>query len=123
MTKSYYLIFSFALLLILAACGGVKKSTVNQSPQRASNNPWSESVRSILIEKCGSCHIGSIAQMHQSALAVFDLEKDNWHASMTDQQIRVLGSMATDPHDVSDNDQLTVLRFINCELEGKCKEE
>ena len=75
--------------LLLTACAGVRQepgdaaaSAVVSSAAAPATNPWSEPARSVLIEHCGQCHLGSLPTANRRAMAIYDLSEPRWDARL-----------------------------------------
>lgn len=145
-SRSYLPILLLVALSLMYACAGVNGKFSDPAPNASDtylhpkleeageaalvqvdttrpagqHNPWKAQVRNILADKCGVCHIASLPTSQPAALAIFDLDQEDWDAAMTDQQVLVLGAMAEKVEELPDSDQMAVVNYINCKLNGKC---
>jgi hypothetical protein len=93
-------------LAVLGACGEPAQADKPRPELR-------EQVRALARPDCGSCHSGVSASAKPAALAVFDLEAEDWAASMTRPQLdaflsRIRGKLAA-------ADLATVRAFLDAE--------
>ena len=73
---------------------------------------WSEQARDALVPTCGTCHRSDLPTAKPGALAIFDLTKDVWWATLTEEHDagllrRVKGSSA-----IPDEDKHAVEAFL-----------
>jgi hypothetical protein len=73
-----------------AAAGGasVEPTSSTWSPRQGDRSSQMQEARLVLEEHCGLCHREDSPQAKRLALAVFNLNKGDWSASMSDDQLR-----------------------------------
>ena len=84
------------LFLGLAACATTDRaSTTPPAPEQehgeppaapASANPWAEPAREVLVQHCGRCHRSDLDTSLAGALAVYDLTRPVWYATLRPDQ-------------------------------------
>lgn len=75
----------------------------------------------VLTENCGKCHQSTRPTADSKALAIFDLDKKNWHASVSDKHLESI-SRRISKSGISDSDRAAVQDFIACIRKGGCQE-
>jgi mono/diheme cytochrome c family protein len=70
-------------------------------------------VREIIRPECGSCHTSTLPTAKPGAVAAFDLEKDDWSASMNAEQLHSFGKRLSD---FKDSSRVQINKLISAEL-------
>jgi len=76
-----------------------------------------EEARKVLKGRgCGSCHDTAVSAENAAALAVYDLQEDDWPKRMSDQRLpKLMGRLRSAPA----ADRKLVKRFIEAELAAR----
>jgi hypothetical protein len=89
-----------------------------EAPAFGSREELRGQVHEILLAKsCRECHLGYLKTAKPKALAVFDLAKEDWPATMLDRQFRGLRGRLSEAATAAELD--TVDRFIQAELAAR----
>ena len=72
----------------------------------------SDQARDALVPSCGSCHRSDLPTAKPGALAVFDLTKDPWWATIQDEQYDALLRRVAGSSGISDDDKRAVETFV-----------
>jgi hypothetical protein len=120
MKASKQLIFSSAAIAataLLSICMS-RSDTALAAKVNAKSSQLDAAVRQLVEERCGRCHNSTRETAKPAALKVFDLNKDNWTASMADRQLPIvldrLKSVNVAPEKLGQ-----VEEFINGKLEER----
>ena len=99
---------SFAICAVLLAGAPAMRIDPGQARGRA---------REVLkASRCDKCHDSSVDADHPKALAVYDLSRGEWPATMTDAQLpRLLSRLKS----AAAKDKRVVEDFIRTELDGR----
>ena len=95
--------------LLSVACAG---TPVTAREDGAPLGADAESARAILRGHCGTCHRGDLPDNKPAALKVFDLSRADWHATMSDAQLKKAPGRLS----ASDKEQKLFQSFIDGEL-------
>jgi hypothetical protein len=113
---------NITVLLLLAACHRQPEPHPDANASTAATSPQQDAT--LILEKhCGLCHREDSLEAKKGALAVFNLNKPNWFASMSEEQLRSARGRLTsaptggDPADPEDLARFDV--FMNGELQRR----
>lgn len=76
----------------------------------------------VLTENCGNCHRSTLPTANPKALAIFDLDKNSWYESVTDQHLENISRRISTKRGLSDSDRAAILDFIACIRKNGCKD-
>jgi hypothetical protein len=68
--------------------------------------------RDALVPTCGSCHRSDLPTAKAGALAVFDLTKDPWWATIKDDQYDALLKRVAGTSGIADEDRAAIETFV-----------
>jgi mono/diheme cytochrome c family protein len=68
--------------------------------------------RDALVPTCGSCHRSDLPTAKAGALAVFDLTKDPWWATIKDDQYDALLRRVRGTSGIADEDRAAIETFV-----------
>ncbi len=86
-------------------------------PGDASVHDAAEAVRPVLLAHCAPCHDASTEGAEAAALDVFDLRRDQWWSSLSQQQLQALLDR-TETSGISDGERELVARFVAVQRRG-----
>jgi mono/diheme cytochrome c family protein len=96
------------LLGVTIASGG--RAAPEKEPEPAT--ALSDHARDALVPACGSCHRSDLPTAKPGALAVFDLTKDPWWATIKADQYDALLRRVRGIRDIADEDRAAVEAFV-----------
>ena len=73
---------------------------------------WSERARDALVPTCGTCHRSDLPTAKPGALAIFDLTKDMWWVTLTEEHDAGLLKRVKGSSDITDEDKHAVEAFL-----------
>ena len=73
---------------------------------------WSEPARDALVPSCGNCHRSDLQTAKPAALAIFDLSKDVWWATLSADHDAALLMRVRGTKSIADEDRLAVEAFL-----------
>ena len=73
---------------------------------------WSEQARDALVPTCGTCHRSDLPTAKPGALAIFDLTKEVWWATLGEEHDAGLLRRVRGSTSIPDEDKLAVESFI-----------
>ena len=73
---------------------------------------WSEAARDALVPTCGTCHRSDLPTAKPGALAIFDLTKDMWWMTLTEDHDAGLLRRVKGSSDITDEDKHAVEAFL-----------
>jgi hypothetical protein len=112
-----------SLVAVIWACApAVMTRPEPVAPARPENNPWAESVRSLLVPQCGRCHLPNLATSQPKALAVFNFMDEPWYQRMRPEQFEALAQRVRGNSAFPDSEKPTVEAFVRCATGGSCAE-
>jgi cytochrome c553 len=97
-----------AALLSMACAGTPVTARDDGSPLGAD----AESARAILRGHCGTCHRGDLPDNKPAAVKIFDLQRADWYATMSDAQLKKAPGRLS----ASEKEQKLFQAFIDAEL-------
>lgn len=89
--------------------------------ERAQTNNAEITIR-VLAENCGKCHRSTLPTADSKALAIFDLDKTPWYASVSDKHLESISRRIGAKSGVSDSERAAILDFIACLRKDGCKD-
>jgi mono/diheme cytochrome c family protein len=100
-----------AALGILASLAGYERAANRPAPA-ATTSAVSDHARDALVPTCGTCHRSDLPTAKAGALAVFDLTKDAWWATIKDDQYDALLMRVRGTSGIADEDKAAVETFV-----------
>lgn len=79
---------ALAMMALAAGCSSVPP-LVQKPLASADRTALRDSARELVRPSCGSCHTGSLPTAKPAALAVFDLEDEDFAAGMGEEELQV----------------------------------
>jgi mono/diheme cytochrome c family protein len=79
----------------------------------ASENPFSQPAREVLVQACGSCHRPGLSTTKPGALLVFNLEEEPWDGRLSEDQLRQLEQRTAGPDTLNDDDRATIRAYVS----------
>ena len=99
-----------AALGLLASLAGYE-SAANR-PAATTTTAMSDHARDALVPSCGACHRSDLPTAKPAALAVFDLTKDPWWATIKDDEYGALLLRVRGTRGIADEDKAAVEAFV-----------
>ena len=104
--------FVLLLVLVLLATATVAWTDKPEPPEANREAALSDHARDALVPNCGSCHRSDLPTAKAGALAVFDLTKDPWWATIKDDQYDDLLRRVRGTSGVTDEDKAAIEAFV-----------
>jgi mono/diheme cytochrome c family protein len=107
------LVIGLAALGILASLAGYESAANRPAPPPPKmTNEIADHARDALVPTCGSCHRSDLPTAKPNALAVFDLTKDPWWATIKDDQYDALLKRVAGTSGIADEDRAAIETFV-----------
>jgi len=102
------------LFVLVLLAGGTIASAWRAAPEKEPEpaTAISDHARDALVPACGSCHRSDLPTAKAGALAVFDLTKDPWWATIKADQYDALLRRVRGTRDIADEDRAAVEAFV-----------
>ena len=102
-----------AALGILASLAGYESAANRPAPPAPKlTTAIADHARDALVPTCGSCHRSDLPTAKAGALAVFDLTKDPWWATIKDDQYDALLKRVAGTSGIADEDRAAIETFV-----------
>jgi mono/diheme cytochrome c family protein len=113
--RAYAPAVRFALLAVLVAATiawALANGRPATEPPPVVDTRLADHARDALVPACGSCHRSDLPSAKPAALAVFDLTKDPWWATINADQYESLLHRVRGTRDMTDEDRAAVETFV-----------
>lgn len=100
----------------LASCAGVEPLVARAAPE-GERVALREETRRVAEPACGSCHRSSVPTHKLAALAIFDLDVEDWSAHMKPMQLQVF--LARIERSLDERSRPRVRAFLEGELAAR----
>jgi mono/diheme cytochrome c family protein len=102
-----------AALGLLASLAGYERAANRAAPPPPKMTAEiADHARDALVPTCGSCHRSDLPTAKPNALAVFDLTKDPWWATIKDDQYDALLRRVRGTSGIADEDREAIETFV-----------